>query len=70
MKYFALDLINQKCNDMAVLIATHEMATALRADYIYILNNGEITDSGSPQTLLTQKNQLSQAYDQIKNFSQ
>ena len=44
--------------DVAILMVTHKLQTALESDNIDLLENGKIIDSGSPDELLKKKNFL------------
>ena len=40
----------------AVLIVTHDLRTISKTDYLYILENGTISEKGEPNVLLTKGN--------------
>lgn len=62
---FTLDLLLKLKSDMAIIIVTHRIQTAKKADYVYILEYGRITLSGMPSELMTTKNLFSESIDEI-----
>jgi ATP-binding cassette subfamily B protein len=63
---FTLDLLLKLKSYMAIIVVTHRIQTAKRADYVYILENGRITVSGKPSELMRTKNLFSES---IKEFT-
>lgn len=48
---FILNMIKRIKSDMAVLMVTHRMKVAQQSDYVYLLENGVITEEGEPSEL-------------------
>lgn len=65
---FMLDLLENLKKKMPILIVTHKISLALRSDYIYILEDGEITHAGSPKLLLKSGNLLSKSFEEISHW--
>ena len=52
-----------------VLIITHRFTTAMRADLIYVMKEGEIVESGSHQELLSSNGRYASSWrEQVRNF--
>ncbi len=49
----------------SMLIITHRLKTVENADYIYILHEGRIVESGTPQELLAQEGRYSSYFDEV-----
>jgi ATP-binding cassette subfamily B protein len=62
---FILSLLQKAKNDMAILLVTHRIKTAQRCDKIYILEEGTIQASGSPQELMLSSNFFSDSYKEM-----
>ncbi len=62
---FALDLLQQIKNEIAVVVVTHRVKIARHADNIYILQNGEIKAHGNHKQLMTSDNLYSLSYKEI-----
>lgn len=50
-----LQSLKAEKKDMTILIISHDERVIQDADYIYMIQNGEITEAGSPQQLKTKK---------------
>lgn len=48
---FILNMIKKIKKDMVILMVTHRMKVAQQSDYVYVLENGEITQHGQPSQL-------------------
>jgi len=48
--------LKEYSKDHAVLIVTHDLRTISKTDYLYILENGTISENGKPNVLLTKEN--------------
>ena len=48
---FIIDMIKRIKSDIAILMVTHRMKVAQQSDYVYVLENGEITKEGEPSEL-------------------
>ena len=68
MRTFSHDLILREKKNTGIIMATHDVSTALKADRVYILKDGNITDSGTPQQLLQKENILSFEYMEMVSF--
>jgi ATP-binding cassette, subfamily C, bacteriocin exporter len=53
---FIMDLLQGLRNEMAIIMVTHRIRTAKRADRIYVLENGSITTRGNHDELLQGEN--------------
>ena len=62
---FVFELIESLKSQMGVLFVTHRIKTAAKADYIYILENGQISTKGKPGDLLHSDNLFSQEMNEI-----
>ncbi len=62
---FILDILQQLKNELAVIMITHRIKTAARADRIFILENGTIVNSGTPQELMLTENFYSISYREL-----
>ncbi|MEQ8627094.1 peptidase domain-containing ABC transporter [Ekhidna sp.] len=64
---FVIDLLDKHKREMAVFMITHRVETAKRADHIYTIENGVITNSGHHEHLVEYENYYSSLYDHILN---
>ncbi len=64
-RHFSFELIQRIKHKTAILMATHDINTALKTDRIYLLENGKITDEGKPSELLSRDNILKYEYQEI-----
>jgi ATP-binding cassette subfamily B protein len=62
---FILELIVKLRNEITVLMVTHRIKTASKSDRIYILENGTIQNSGTPNDLLKYENFYSLSYNEL-----
>jgi len=62
---FILALLQKEKQEMAILLVTHRIKTAQRCDRIYILENGEIASSGTPNELMLSNNFFSESYREL-----
>ncbi|MFM9840539.1 MAG: peptidase domain-containing ABC transporter [Cyclobacteriaceae bacterium] len=62
---FILALLQKAKQDMAILLVTHRIKTAQRCDRIYILENGTIHSSGTPNELMLTENFYSESYKEL-----
>lgn len=60
---FVLKLLQRLKEEMVVLLVTHRITTASEADRIYLLENGTISLSGSPSSLMRSDNFYSQFFE-------
>ena len=59
----------KQTRDKTVLIITHRFTTAMRTDLIYVMQNGEIIESGSHEELLSSNGRYAGSWrEQVKNF--
>ncbi len=65
---FILELLLSLKNKMAIIMVTHRIKTASRADNIYILENGMIAANGTPQELMLFDNFYSECYKDIVSY--
>ncbi|MEL6593201.1 MAG: ATP-binding cassette domain-containing protein, partial [Bacteroidota bacterium] len=56
LRQFFLRLIPELKRDMGILLLTHEVEIARKADRLYILEKGEIVDHGSHEHLIHRQN--------------
>lgn len=63
---FILDLLHQIKQEKLIMIVSHRMKVAAFSDYIYILENGQISNEGSPEELLKTENFYSQAINEFQ----
>lgn len=62
---FAMQVIQNMKNDIAILMVTHKLQTALESDVVYLLEDGKIIDAGDPETLISKKNFFSESYHEL-----
>jgi len=62
---FILALLQRLKSRMSILMVTHRIKTAQRCDRIYILENGTITQAGSPAELMLTSNFYSESYKEL-----
>lgn len=62
---FILQLLHKIRNEMAIILVTHKPQTARIADRIYIIENGEIINSGSHKQLSTTNNIYNEAWMEL-----
>lgn len=64
---FVMDLLQNQKEKMGILLVTHRIKTASKANWIYLLENGTISGFGSPKSLMNSKNLFSVEMSEI-NF--
>jgi ATP-binding cassette, subfamily C, bacteriocin exporter len=62
---FIMDLLEMLKPEMAMILVTHKMQTARKCDRIYLLENGEISISGTHEKLLTEENIYSNSWMEL-----
>lgn len=62
---FILNLLHQLRNQLGVIMITHRIKTASKMDRIYLLENGTIVHSGTPQELMLTDNFYSLSYREL-----
>jgi ABC-type bacteriocin/lantibiotic exporter with double-glycine peptidase domain len=62
---FVFSLLSNLKSEIAVMAVTHRMKLASHADRIYVLEDGEICFSGSPNELMSTKNLFSDAMKEL-----
>ncbi len=62
---FVLNLLDRLKEEMGILMLTHRLKTARRADRIYIINNGRIENKGNHSLLLQTDNLYSRAWNDL-----
>ncbi|MCP4458862.1 MAG: peptidase domain-containing ABC transporter [Cytophagales bacterium] len=62
---FVMSVLQKLKSEVAILMVTHKLQTALESDMLYLLENGGIIDSGEPKDLLKKKNFLSRNYQEL-----
>ncbi|HRJ31406.1 MAG TPA: ATP-binding cassette domain-containing protein [Cyclobacteriaceae bacterium] len=62
---FVLQLLMNLKQNTAVILVTHRIQTARKADRIYILDAGEIVASGTPETLMESVNFYSESVNEF-----
>ena len=62
---FVLSFLQKNKIGMAILIVTHRIRVAQHCDQIYILEDGLISESGSPKELMHSKNLFSNSYNEL-----
>ena len=62
---YILDLLTQLKSEMVIVMVTHQIKTASRADMIYILEDGIISHADTPKGLLTTKNFYSESFQDL-----
>jgi ABC-type bacteriocin/lantibiotic exporter with double-glycine peptidase domain len=60
-----LDLLKKLRKEMAVIMVTHRVQSIKHAERIYILEKGEISTSGTPQSLMEAENLFSGAVQDV-----
>jgi ABC-type bacteriocin/lantibiotic exporter with double-glycine peptidase domain len=66
---FILDLLMRLKKDMTIFMVTHRIKAAQLADRIYILEDGYITNNGSPKELLLSRNFFSEAIGELSQLA-
>ncbi len=61
MEKFVFDLLQKLKTSMAIIYLTHRAAIAQKTDHIFILEEGEITASGTPEELRHSENTFSKS---------
>ncbi len=64
---FTMNLLEKIKKDRIILFITHRIDTALKADNILILENGKISDQGSPETLIYRDNIVKRYVDSLRD---
>ncbi len=62
---FVMNMLQKIKSEKGILMVTHRIQTAMESDEIYLLEGGEIIDSGNPQELVKKKNFLSGFYKEL-----
>lgn len=62
---FILSVLQKLKSEMGILMVTHRIKTAQRCDRIYVLDNGVISSSGTPQELMLTENFYSESYKEL-----
>ena len=62
---FIMDILQKSKKEMGVILVTHRIKTASKADTIYIMENGVIQDEGNSEQLLLTDNFYSTAYREL-----
>ncbi len=57
--------LQEYLEEKSMLIITHRLKTVENADYIYILHEGKVVESGTPKALLAQQGHYSSYFDEI-----
>ncbi len=57
--------LQEHLEEKSMLIITHRLKTVENADYIYILHEGKVVESGTPKALLAQQGHYSSYFDEI-----
>jgi ATP-binding cassette, subfamily B, bacterial len=60
-----MNTIDHLTKERTIIMITHRIAHALRADKIFVLENGSILASGSPRDLLEQKGISTTLWQQV-----
>lgn len=63
---FILELLHIKKKELAILMVTHKIKSALRADVVYILEKGSIVQNGHPRELIKSDNFFSESYRELQ----
>ncbi len=62
---FVIQALKKIKHETAILLVSHKFQTALESDMVYLLEGGEIADSGAPKELLERENFLSNNYKEL-----
>ena len=57
-----LGRLRQLCAGRTVILITHRLATAMHADFIHVMVDGKITESGDHAGLLRQNGRYAQVF--------
>jgi ABC-type bacteriocin/lantibiotic exporter with double-glycine peptidase domain len=57
------DVINKYSKEHAVLLITHSIRAILRANYVYLIENGTIIQKGIPQILISEEGKFKNLYE-------
>ncbi|PAU92977.1 peptidase C39 [Aliifodinibius salipaludis] len=60
-----LQMLMESKKEMGIILVTHRIKSVKLADRIYILNEGKITEQGSPQELATGQNLFSRSLEEL-----
>lgn len=66
---FVNDLLIRLKNEMAIIMVTHKVKSASKADRIYILEEGSIAASGTPAELIASDNFYSEGLRELKEVA-
>lgn len=58
------------CKEKTVLLIAHRLSTAVTADRIFVLNDGQVTESGSHDALLSANGQYAAMWSQYQTAAQ
>lgn len=61
------EIIREFSSDHAVLVISHDVYSLAETDYVYVLDKGVITESGSPDTLLQRQGQFNHLWQMRDN---
>ncbi|MEO1099109.1 MAG: ATP-binding cassette domain-containing protein, partial [Bacteroidota bacterium] len=64
-----MNLVSRLKQNIMVLMVTHRIKTASKADKIFILQDGIINASGDPQDLLNYSNFFSESYKELRQYT-
>ncbi|MEM1407291.1 MAG: hypothetical protein AAGG59_10985 [Bacteroidota bacterium] len=64
-----MNLVSRLKQNIMVLIVTHRIKTASKADKIFILQDGTINANGHPQDLLDYSNFFSESYKELRQYT-
>jgi ABC-type multidrug transport system fused ATPase/permease subunit len=62
-EFMVLQLLKELRQSAGILFITHRMSVAKKADYIYVMDKGEIVEEGTHAELLDTKGLYSQFWD-------
>lgn len=67
---FVMSLLQRLKSEYGILMVTHRVQTAMESDIVYLLENGEVLDTGDPKELVKKENFLGDYYSDLnKSFS-
>jgi len=65
---FVLGLLENEKKKLGILIVTHRIKMASKADWVYLLGKGTIIESGQPRSLMKSNNIFSEELNEIISF--
>jgi ATP-binding cassette subfamily B protein len=59
-----MDRFTRMAQEKTAVLITHRFTTAMRADFVFVMQQGQIVESGSHQQLLSKKGEYARSWNQ------